>query len=146
SYRQAMMASNGGEVAAYDDVWNLHPILDKSDRKRLSRSCNDILRETRIMRDWPDWPENAVAVADNGTGDKLPFLREGPLYQPGSSLRMASRVGRFGRGRSELLGASARSVGRAGPERELAGRGRPMDPAVVVQCVLGLPQWVTKRR
>jgi SMI1 / KNR4 family (SUKH-1) len=42
SYRQALMASNGGEVAAYDDVWNLYPILDSSDRKRLSRSCNDI--------------------------------------------------------------------------------------------------------
>jgi len=77
-----MIASNGGEVAAYDAVWNLHPILDKSDRKRLSRSCNDILRETRMMRDWPDWPANAVAIADNGTGDKLLFLREGQLYQP----------------------------------------------------------------
>jgi SMI1-KNR4 cell-wall len=82
SYRKAMMASNGGEVAAYEDVWNLHPILDKSDRKRLSRTCSDILRETRRMRDWPDWPENAVAIADNGTGDKLLFLREGRLYQP----------------------------------------------------------------
>ena len=82
SYRQAMMASNGGEVAAYDDVWMLHPIFDKSDRERLSRSCNDILRETRMMKDWPDWPENAVAIADNGTGDKLLFLREGRLYQP----------------------------------------------------------------
>src|SRR5215470_9834024 len=82
SYRQAMMASNGGEVAAHDDVWNLHPILDGSDRKRLLRSCNDILRETRVMRDWPDWPENAVAIADNGTGDKLLFLRESRLYGP----------------------------------------------------------------
>jgi hypothetical protein len=82
SYRQAMMASNGGEVAAHDDVWMLHPIFDKSDRKRLSRSSNDILRETRMMKDWPDWPENAVAIADNGTGDKLLFLREGRLYQP----------------------------------------------------------------
>jgi len=82
SYRQAMMASNGGELAAYDDIWILHPILDKSDRKRLSRSCNDILRETRMMQDWPDWPENAVAIADNGSGDKLLFLREGLLYQP----------------------------------------------------------------
>jgi len=81
SYRQAMMASNGGEVAAYDDVWNLHPILDKSDLKRLSRSCNDILRETRMMGDWPDWPANAVAIADNSTGDKLLFLRVGRLYQ-----------------------------------------------------------------
>jgi SMI1 / KNR4 family (SUKH-1) len=82
SYRQAMMARNGGDVVAYDDVWNLHPILDTSNRRRLSRSCNDILRETRLMRDWPDWPENAVAIADNGTGDKLLFLREGRLYEP----------------------------------------------------------------
>ena len=82
SYRQAMMASNGGGVAAYDDVWMLHPIFDKSDRRRLSRSRNDILRETRRMNGWPDWPENALAIADNGTGDKLLFLREGRLYQP----------------------------------------------------------------
>jgi len=82
SYRQAMMASNGGEVVAYNDVWVLHPILDNSDRKRLSRSCNDILRETRMMREWPDWPENAVAIAGNGTGDKLLFLREGPGFEP----------------------------------------------------------------
>ena len=82
TYRQAMMASNGGEVAAYDAVWNLHPILDKSDRKRLSRSCNDILRESRMMREWPHWPDNAVAIADDGTGDKLLFLRQGRLYQP----------------------------------------------------------------
>jgi len=81
-YRRAMMASNGGEVCAYNDVWNLHPIMDTSDRKRLSRSCNDILRETRVMRDWPGWPENAVAIADNGAGDKLLFLREDQIYQP----------------------------------------------------------------
>jgi hypothetical protein len=67
-----LSASHDGEQwrrgAAYDDVWNLHPILDNSDRKRLSRSCNDTLRETRMMRDWPGWPEHAVATADNGTG------------------------------------------------------------------------------
>jgi hypothetical protein len=81
-YRQAMMASNGGEICAFNDVWNLHPILDTSDRKRLSRSCNDILRETRMMRDWRGWPGNAVAIADNGAGDKLVFLKEGRMYQP----------------------------------------------------------------
>jgi hypothetical protein len=27
SYRRVMMTSNGGQVLAYDDVWNLHPIL-----------------------------------------------------------------------------------------------------------------------
>lgn len=39
-----------------------HPILDSSDRKRLKRSCNDIVHETAFMRDWPDWPENALAI------------------------------------------------------------------------------------
>ena len=82
SYRQAMMASNGGQVAACGDVWDLHPILDSSDRKRLSRSCNDILHETGFMRGWRAWPENAVAIAGNGTGDRLVFLRENGLYQP----------------------------------------------------------------
>jgi hypothetical protein len=38
------------DVFAYDDVWNLHPILDPSDRKHLKRSCNDVLRETEFMR------------------------------------------------------------------------------------------------
>ena len=109
-YRQAMMASNGGEVAAYDAVWNLHPILDKSERKRLSRSCNDILRETRMMRDCPDWPDNALAIADDGTGDKLLFLRQGI---PARSLRLAARHGRADRGGSELCGAAARSLSHA---------------------------------
>lgn len=35
SYRLAMMASNGGQVAACDDVWELHPILDSSISARL---------------------------------------------------------------------------------------------------------------
>jgi hypothetical protein len=53
SYRQAMMTSNGGELLAHNDVLDLHPILDTSDRKRLKRSCNDILHEAAFMRDWP---------------------------------------------------------------------------------------------
>jgi hypothetical protein len=110
SYRQVMMASNGGDVAAYSDVWNLYPILDKSDRKRLSRSCNDILRETRRLRDWPDWPENAVAIAHNGTDDQTSIPERGPAVPP-RSLCVAPRHGRSDRGGSELLGASARGLG-----------------------------------
>jgi hypothetical protein len=26
-YRQARMASNGGEICAYNDVWNLHALI-----------------------------------------------------------------------------------------------------------------------
>jgi hypothetical protein len=82
SYRRAMMTSNGGQVYAYDDVWNLHPILDTSDRKHLKRSCNDILRETEFMRDWPGWPENALAIGENGGGDRLILLRVNRQYDP----------------------------------------------------------------
>lgn len=82
SYRQAMMTNNGGEVRAYDDVWNLHPIQDTSDRKRVKRSCNDILHETAFMRDWPGWPENALAIGSNGGGDRLVLLKVNRRYEP----------------------------------------------------------------
>jgi hypothetical protein len=106
SYRQAVMTSNGGEVAAYDDVLNLHPVLDSSDRKRLSRSCNDIHHETCVMRDWPGWPENAVAIADNSTGEELLFLREDQSYQPTVYVWLHD-TGAL-RGGAQFLGASAR--------------------------------------
>jgi SMI1 / KNR4 family (SUKH-1) len=82
SYRQAMMKGNGGAVRADGDVWHLYPILDTSDRKRLKRSCNDILYETRFMRGWRGWPENALAIASNGTSDRLVLLKNGRHYDP----------------------------------------------------------------
>jgi len=83
SYRQAMRESNGGAVVAGGGVWHLYPILDTSDRKRLKRSCNDILYETKFMRDWPGWPENALAIASNGTGDQLILLKNERQYESG---------------------------------------------------------------
>ena len=82
SYRQAMMASNGGQVLVHDDVWDLHPILDTSDRKRVKRSCNDILYETAFMRDWPGWPENALAIDSNVGGDRLVMFKVKQQYEP----------------------------------------------------------------
>jgi hypothetical protein len=82
SYRQAMMKGNGGTVDAEGDAWHLYPILDTSDRKRLKRSCSDILYETRCMRDWQGWPQNALAIASNGTSDQLVLLKEGRQYDP----------------------------------------------------------------
>jgi len=82
SYRHAMMKDNGGAVQADGDYWHLYPIRDNSDRNRLKRSCNDILYETRLMREWRGWPENALAIASNGTSDCLILLKEGRLYDP----------------------------------------------------------------
>ncbi|WP_106165689.1 SMI1/KNR4 family protein [Tritonibacter scottomollicae] len=73
SYRISIMDQNGGVVVCDGDTWNLHPIWDKSDKKRLKRTVNDVVRETRAMANWTGWPSDAVCIAANGTGDVLIF-------------------------------------------------------------------------
>jgi hypothetical protein len=34
------------------------------------------------MRDWPGWPENALAIAGNGTADRLVLLKVKRWYEP----------------------------------------------------------------
>jgi hypothetical protein len=41
-----MMKENGGVITLGDDVWQFNPLLDKSDKKRIVRTCNDIVVET----------------------------------------------------------------------------------------------------
>ena len=62
---------NGGEIEVAGDCWQLIPFLDGSDRKRIARTCNDIVRETARMRGWRGFPADAFAVAQNGGGDYL---------------------------------------------------------------------------
>ena len=73
-YVARMCRQNGGEVNAGQDVWELFPIFDGSDRKRLSRTCNDIVRETERARKRPDFPPAAIAIGANGSGDLLILL------------------------------------------------------------------------
>jgi hypothetical protein len=73
-YIAKMCRDNGGEVATGTEFWWLYPIFDDSDRKRLKRSCNDIIRETASARQWPAFPTNALAIGHNGGGDLLVFL------------------------------------------------------------------------
>lgn len=80
-YRQAMKVDNGGEINTDEDDWILYPIKDTSDRKRLSRTCNHILNETMACRGYEHFPQNAVALAGNGVGDQLIFLKEGGQFQ-----------------------------------------------------------------
>lgn len=74
--RTRLMRDNGGEVRTTDDIWQLHPVFDRSDRKRIARTANHILRETAAAKDWWGFPEDAVAVAANGAGDLLILLPE----------------------------------------------------------------------
>jgi hypothetical protein len=69
-----MCSNNGGEVDVGEDSFCLHPILDSSDRKRMSRSCNDIVRETAAALLWPGFPPDALAIGNNGGGDLLVLL------------------------------------------------------------------------
>ena len=73
-YVVRMSRENGGGVIAGPDHWGLYPIFDDSDRKRLKRTCNDIVRETASAREWPDFPPEALAIGDNGGGDHLVLL------------------------------------------------------------------------
>jgi hypothetical protein len=74
--RSRLGRANGGEIEIEGDVWTLHPIPDNSDRKRVSRTANNILRETDMARSWSGFPSTAISIAEDGTGDRM-VLREG---------------------------------------------------------------------
>ena len=70
-YVAKMCRDNGGEVAAGTDHWWLYPIFDDSDRKRLKRTCNDIVRETASAREWPDFPAEASPLGTTAAAISL---------------------------------------------------------------------------
>ena len=75
-YVKKMMNENGGEVQTTPDAWVLYPIFDSSDKKRLRRTCNDIVKETQNAHEWNGFPDDAVAIGSNGCGDQLVLLRD----------------------------------------------------------------------
>lgn len=82
SYSAAMRENNGGSVRAGSDEWRLYPILDTSDKKRLKRTSNDVIRETHSATSWPGFPPAAIAIGANGSGDQLIFLRNADHLGP----------------------------------------------------------------
>ncbi len=81
SYKAAMQRSNGGELNAHDDSWEQYPIEDTSDRKRMARTCNHVIKETLALSNWPTYPPGALAIAGNGAGDQLVLLKVGKVYE-----------------------------------------------------------------
>ena len=79
SFKNLMKKNNGGTIITDDDYWEIYPFFDKSDRKRLSRTCNHILKETLQAKEWSQFPSNAIAIANNGNGDLLVFLHENDI-------------------------------------------------------------------
>jgi hypothetical protein len=73
-FKSKMTKENGGELITEDDDWQLFPFFDKSDNKRISRTCNHIGLETKQAKEWDNFPKNGVAIASNGSGDYLVLL------------------------------------------------------------------------
>jgi len=73
SFRTKMMIMNGGEVKILNDCFQLLPFYDTSDKKRIKRTCNSIVHETKIARAEYELNSNLVIVGDNGSGDILVF-------------------------------------------------------------------------
>ena len=81
SYRSSMLRSNGGELEVDDESWQQYPIADNSDRKRFSRSTNHIILETKGCLTWPRFPREAIAIAGNGSGDQLVFIKTNGSFE-----------------------------------------------------------------
>jgi SMI1 / KNR4 family (SUKH-1) len=82
AYRGSMLRENGGELEVEGEEWQQYPVADTSDRKRLSRTANHVIKETENCQGWPSFPEGALAIAGNGYGDQLVFLRQGGSFAP----------------------------------------------------------------
>jgi hypothetical protein len=66
-----MSIENGGVVMTDESDWQLIPFFNKSDMKRISRTCNHITLENEKAREWIGFPSKGIAIAPNGTGDFL---------------------------------------------------------------------------
>ena len=76
SFRKKMMESNGDGVEVLQDYFELHPFYDTSDKKRIKRTCNSIVHETRTARERYGLPENLIIIGNNGGGDILVYKIE----------------------------------------------------------------------
>ena len=74
-FKAKMIEMNGGEVVADDDLWQLFPFFDQADKKRIKRTCNHIIAETKQAQQWLGFPTDAIAIASNGSGDLLIFKK-----------------------------------------------------------------------
>jgi hypothetical protein len=72
--RSRLLRDNGGDLITDDDDWILHPVRDDSDRKRLSRTANDIVTETKVALRWSGFPSDGIAMASNGSGNLLVLM------------------------------------------------------------------------
>jgi SMI1 / KNR4 family (SUKH-1) len=81
-YRNFIKTDNGGSIELAADDWELHPIRDTTDRKRISRTANHVLVENKSYSEWTQQVGNTLSIAVNGAGDRLILQKEGNKYLP----------------------------------------------------------------
>ena len=81
-YGSWMMDRNGGTIFLAEDDWELHPVQDTSDRKRISRTANHVLKEQAAYQDWIGAKPDTLSIATNGCGDHLVLMKQGDRYLP----------------------------------------------------------------
>jgi hypothetical protein len=74
TFTEKMEKKNGGEIETSDDSYTLYPFFDKTDIKRIKRTANHIVLETKNAREWNNFPPTGIAIGDNGLGDRLVLL------------------------------------------------------------------------
>ena len=73
-----MSRSNGGVVELDGEPWWLYPFRDPTHRKTISRTGEDIRRETEYaLTELEGFPPDGIAIAHNGAGDRLFLKRDG---------------------------------------------------------------------
>ena len=76
-FKNRMIKSNGGELVTDEFEFELYPFFDKSDRKRITRTCNHIGLETKNAREWAGFPENGIAIGSDGFGNLIILTHSG---------------------------------------------------------------------
>ncbi|WP_299434025.1 SMI1/KNR4 family protein [uncultured Aquimarina sp.] len=71
SFRIRMMKLNGGEIENEEVHWVFYPFFDKSDKKRISRTSNHIVYETKEARNRTGFPKDAVAIGKDDYGNQI---------------------------------------------------------------------------
>ena len=84
-YREWLLACNGGEVEVDEAWWDLHPVADASDPRRIGPTWDHVCRQTELSRLLGGFPADAVAIGDDGSGDLLVLKAR----EPGATLELA---------------------------------------------------------
>ena len=75
-FREKLKVENGGTIHVLGDSWEIYPIYDSSDKNRIKRTCNNLITETEAARKWYGFPDEAIAIGENGSGDRLVLIRQ----------------------------------------------------------------------